>query len=67
LFVVLLQLQNLWPGVLEFWLKRGVDGFIVRDIDDFYVTNRKTMTNILSDWRSFLDSHSDKYNRKVQA
>ena len=50
---------------MKFWLGRGVDGFIVRHLDDIYVTNRNTVRDILSDWRSVLDSSRDKYNHKV--
>ena len=50
---------------MTFWLDRGVDGFIVRRLDELYMSSSGTMSLILNDWRSVLDGHSDKYNRKV--
>ena len=63
----MLQLQDLWKSVMTFWLDRGVDGFIVRRLDEFYMSSSSTMSLILNDWRSVLNGHSDKYNRKVWA
>ena len=57
MYMYLLQLQKEFENILKFWLRQGVDGFIMRDMDRMFVYRHSDLLPAVKAWRSILNDH----------
>ena len=60
------QVHDTFALELDIWLKRGVDGFIIKGFHDMHTEYDATKLSIVRGWRKLLDTYeTDHLDHKV--